>query len=191
MLRLFVAVTVFSIVAGGLLAAVKDATYEKIEIQQIKFVKGPALEKILAGCSNKPLEDRFRIKEGEYDIEFYVGEFEGERNTIAFETTGKGYDGDIGVMVAFKLDNDEIAGMAVTTHSESPGLGARAKTDPSFGEQFKGMTVNGNFSIKADGGDIDALSGATITSRGVAATVKESIDIYKALKNKIIKEING
>jgi electron transport complex protein RnfG len=190
MIKLFVVVAVFGAVAGGVLAAVKGATEEKIEMQQLKFVKGPAIDKILKGSSNVPLDDRFKLKFDEKEIVFFIGEFEGKRNTVAFETIGKGYGGDIGVMVAFNLDNDEIVGMDVTTHSESPGLGSRAKTDPSFSDQFKGMTIDGNFSIKAEGGDIDALSGATVTSRGVAATVKESVDIYKGLKDKILEEIS-
>ena len=104
---------------------------------------------------------------------------------------GKGFGGDIGIMVAYNLENDEIVGMAVTTHSESPGIGSRAQTDPSFSKQFKGMTINGKFAVKADGGDIDALSGATVTSRGVAAGVKESVDTYKRLKERILKKINA
>jgi electron transport complex protein RnfG len=191
MIKLFVIVALFSTVSGGVLATVNEATKDKIELQELTFVKGPAIDNILSGCSNNPLNDKFKLKDGEKEIDFFIGEFDGKRNTIAFETIGKGFGGDIGMMVAFNLDNDEIVGMAVTTHSESPGLGSRAKTDPSFSEQFKGMTIDGKFAIKADGGDIDALSGATVTSRGVAAAVKDSIDIYKRLKDKIIKEINS
>lgn len=191
MIKLFVIVALFSTVAGGVLAAVNKATKDRIELQELTFVKGPAIENIMSGCSNNPLDDRFKLKDDEKEIDFFVGEFNGKRNTIAFETIGKGFGGDIGIMVAYNLENDEIVGMAVTTHSESPGIGSRAKTDPSFSEQFKGMSINGKFAVKADGGDIDALSGATVTSRGVAAAVKESVDIYKDLKDKIIKKINA
>ena len=191
MIKLFVIVALFSTVSGGVLATVNDATKDRIELQELTFVKGPAIDNILSGCSNNPLDDKFKLKDGEKEIDFFIGEFDGKRNTIAFETIGKGFGGDIGMMVAFNLDNNEIVGMAVTTHSESPGLGSRAQTDPSFSKQFKGMPIDGKFAIKADGGDIDALSGATVTSRGVAAAVKDSIDIYKRLKDKIIKEINS
>jgi electron transport complex protein RnfG len=79
-------------------------------------------------------------------------------------------------------------GVAVTTHSESPGLGARAKTDPSFVEQFRGLPVTELPKVKADGGKIDAISGATVTSRGVCATVAHAMEIYKRLKTTIAEK---
>lgn len=191
MIKLFVIVAIFSTIAGGVLAAINEATKDRIELQELAFVRGPAINNILSGCSNNPLDDRFKLKDGKKEIDFFVGEFDGKRDTVAFETMGKGFGGDIGIMVAYNLENDEIVGMAVTTHSESPGIGSRAQTDPSFSKQFKGMTINGKFAVKADGGDIDALSGATVTSRGVAAGVKESVDTYKRLKERILKKINA
>ena len=191
MIKLFVVVTLFSCVAGGLLAGVRGATQEKIEIQQLKFVKGPTIDLIMEGCSNKPLDDRFKIKDGEKEIDMFVGEFDGKRNTIAFESFGKGFGGDLGVMVAVNVERDEIVGIGVTTHSETPGVGSRAKTDPAFTAQFKGMSINDPFKVKPDGGDIDALSGATITSRGVCAAVMDSAETYKRLKDEILKKIKA
>jgi electron transport complex protein RnfG len=191
MIRLFVVVALFSAVAGGLLATVRGATQERIELQQLTFVKGPTIDRIMEGCTNKPLDDRFKIKDGEKERDFFVGEFDGKRNTVAFEVFGKGFGGDIGVMVAVNVENDEIVGIGVTTHSETPGLGARAKTDLSFSDQFKGMSLKDPFKVKSDGGNIDALSGATVTSRGVCAAVTEASDIYKSLKDKIMKNIKA
>ncbi|PKN28861.1 MAG: electron transporter RnfG, partial [Deltaproteobacteria bacterium HGW-Deltaproteobacteria-21] len=62
MLKLFMAVVIFSGASGGLLATLRGATQEKIESQQIKFVKGPAIQEILTGASNDPLTARFKIK---------------------------------------------------------------------------------------------------------------------------------
>ena len=191
MIKLFVVVALFSMVAGGLLAGIKVATEDRIELQQLTYVKGPALEQILAGCTNKPLDDRFKIKDGEEEIDFFVAEFDGKRSTVAFEAFGTGFGGDIGVMVAVNLDNDEIVGIGVTTHSETPGLGSRAKTDPSFSKQFQGLSINDSVKVKSDGGNIDAISGATITSQGVCAAIMASADIYKRLKNEILKNIKA
>ncbi|NLA75247.1 MAG: FMN-binding protein, partial [Deltaproteobacteria bacterium] len=99
------------------------------------------------------------------------------------------FGGNIGVMVAFNVEKDELAGIGITTHSETPGLGSRAKTEPSFREQFKGIPVNREIKVKSEGGDIDALSGATVTSKGVCAGVDNSIEIYKRLKDEILKNI--
>jgi len=78
--------------------------------------------------------------------------------------------------------------MSVTTHSETPGLGSRAKDDPSFREQFKGLSIVEPVKVKPDGGQIDAVSGATITSRGVCQGVSDSAEFYERLKPQIVEQ---
>ena len=191
MIKLFIAVTLFSAFAGGLLAAVRVGTFERIEYQKLKFVKGPTILQILDGCSNDPLADRFKISDGGIERDFYIGEFDGKKNTVAFESFGKGFGGDIGVIVAINLENDEIVGVGVTTHSETPGIGARAKTEPTFSAQFKDMLIKEPFKVKTDGGKIDALSGATVTSRGVCAALDDLAKIYARLKNEILQKMKA
>ncbi len=188
MLKLFLVVTLFGALSGGLLAGVRAATKDRIEYQQIKFVKGPAIQEILKGCSNDPLTTRFKIKDGKDERSFFVGVFEGKPNTVAFETSGRGYGGDIGVVVAVNIENDQIVGVGVTTHRETPGVGSRAKTDVKFGTQFKGQPIGEPFKVKADGGKIDALSGATVSSRGVCGAVVSSGEIYRRLKSSIVEK---
>ena len=189
MLKLFIAVDVFSCLSGGVLAAIQNVTKERIEYQQLKFVKGPTIKKIMEGCSNDPIIDRLRIVDEAKKIDLFIGEFEGKRNAVAFETFGKGFGGVMGVIVGVNLENDEIIGVGVTTHSETPGVGSRTKTDPDFVAQFKGLSIIEPFKVKADGGQIDALSGATISSRGVCGAVVEAGEIYKKLKPTIIEKI--
>jgi electron transport complex protein RnfG len=185
MIKLFLAVVIFSSVAGLVLAAVKSGTQERIELQQLKYVKGPAILQILDGCSNDPLKDRFKIKDGDVERSFFVGVFDGKPDVVAFETSGGGFGGDIGVMTAVNLDTDKLVGVGVTTHSETPGVGSRTKTDPSFSKQFKGLPIKANFKIKGDGGDVDALSGATVSSKGVCAALTKTAEIYGRLKSEI------
>jgi electron transport complex protein RnfG len=189
MLKLFIAVALFSTVSGGLLAVVRDVTASKIEYNKLQYVQGPAIKSILEGCSNDPLSDNFNIPDGKEERKFFIGEFDGKRNTIAFETFATGFGGQIGVMIAVNLDSDELVGIGVTTHSETPGLGSRAKTDPAFAAQFKGKSILNPFQVKADGGEIDALSGATVTSRGVCGALMEASEIYKRLKPEIQKKL--
>ena len=163
----------------------------KIEYQELKFVKGPTLKEIMEGCSNDPLSDRFTLKDGDTERSFFVGEFDGKRNTVALETFGKGFGGNIGVLVAINVDEDKLVGVGVTTHSETPGVGARTKTDPAFREQFKGMPLDSQFKIKTDGGDIDALTGATVSSTGIAGAVFEATEIYKRMKTEIVNKLKG
>jgi electron transport complex protein RnfG len=188
-IKLFVIVAIFSAVAGLALAAVEGATKEKIEQQVWKYVTGPAVEKLFEGCTNNPKEDKFVIQDGGEDIKVFVAEFDGVRNIIAFEASGKGFDGKIGVMVGFDLKKDELIGMRVTTQKETPGVGSRATSDTAFIEQFEGMSIESGFKVRSDGGDIDALSGATVTSRGVSAGVTDSVEKYKRLKDEILKNM--
>lgn len=191
MIRLLVVIAVFSAVSGGLLAAIQSGTKERIEYQQLKFVKGPTIQQILEGCSNDPLVDRFKLPDGKEERTFFVGKFNGQANTVALETFGKGFGGDVGVIVAVNVENDEIVGIGVTTHSETPGVGSRAKTEPSFSAQFKGQPIKEPFKVKADGGQIDAVSGATVSSRGVCGAVVESAEIYMRLKKNIMEKVKA
>jgi len=191
MIRLFVTVAVFSTFSGGLLAAIQSGTKERIEYQQLKFVKGPTIQQIMEGCSNDPLVDRFKLIDGKEQKNFFIGMFDGKANTVALESFGKGFGGNLGVIVAVNIENDKIVGIGVTTHSETPGVGSRAKTDPNFSAQFKGLPIKDPFKVKSDGGQIDALSGATISSRGVCGAVVDSANIYTRLKPEIIKKLKA
>ena len=187
-IRMIVVLAILAACGGALLAGVKSGTAAKIEYQQLKFVKGPAIIEILEGCTNDPLIDRFKIKDGEVERGFYVGVFDGKANAVAYETSGKGFGGDVGIMVGVNIETDELLGMGVTTHAETPGLGSRAKDDPSFRAQFKGLSITEPFKVKPDGGQIDAVSGATVTSRGVCAGVTDSSAFYSKLKPQIIEQ---
>ncbi len=189
LLRLFAAVTIISLVSGGLLAAVKSGTQERIEYQQLKFVKGPVLKAIFKDASNDPLADRLKIPLDKGEVNCFVGVFNGKKNTVAIEGFGKGFGGDIGVLVAINVENDQILGVGVTTHSETPGLGSRAKEDPAFAAQFKGKPITDPFKVKADGGQIDALSGATVTSRGVCGALLSVSEAYQRLKPAILQKL--
>ena len=75
---------IFAACSGGLLATLQNATEDRIEQQVLEFVKGPAIKTILEGCSNNPLADRFKVADGEIERNFYIGEFDGKKNTVAW-----------------------------------------------------------------------------------------------------------
>jgi len=188
-----VVLTVLSAFSGGLLSGLRNATAARIEIQQLKFVKGPAIKSILKGVSNDPIADRFTLQDGDMVRKFFVGKFDDKANTVVLESSGKGYSGDVGLMVAVNMEDDTIVGAAVTTHSETPGLGAMAKDNPSFVSQFKGLPIEETFKVTNDGGKVNAMSGATITSRAVCAAATQTGRIYQKLKPQLsekLKEFN-
>jgi len=188
MISMVVVLTLLSAFSGGLLAAVRTGTKDKIEQQVLKFQKAPAVKQILSDVSNDPLQDRFKIMDNGQELTFFVGKYDGQPKAVTFETSGKGFGGNIGLMVGINIESDEIIGICVTTHSETPGVGSRAKDDPAFASQFAGMTMDKKFAIKKDGGDIDAISGATVTSKGVCVAAKQAQDIYTRLKPEIRKQ---
>ena len=193
LIKMVVVLTVLAVLSGGLLSGLRNATAARIEVQQLKFVKGPAIKAILKGVSNDPIKDRFAIQDGETERKVFVGKFDDKANTVVLESFGKGYGGDIGLMVGINMEDDTIVGAGVTTHSETPGLGATAKDDPGFVSQFKGLSINDAFKVTADGGQVNAMSGATITSRAVCAAATETGGIYQRMKPQLtekLKEFN-
>jgi electron transport complex protein RnfG len=69
-------------------------------------------------------------------------------------------------------------------------MGAKAKSDPSFVSQFKELPIDQPIRVTADGGSINAISGATITSRAVATAAAEAGELYNKMKDQITTEAN-
>jgi electron transport complex protein RnfG len=191
MIKMVVVLTVLSAVSGGLLAYLRSATAAQIERQELEFVKGPAIRQILAGATNDPVNDRFKLDVDGKPLSFFVGVFDGSPNTVVFEVAGKGFADAIGLMVAVNVETDKVAGVAVTTHKETPGLGAQAKEDPAFAAQFVGLPVDKPVKVSKDGGSISALSGATITSRGVCDAATDALGQYRELKPRILEQVQS
>jgi electron transport complex protein RnfG len=191
MIKMVIVLTILSFFSGGVLAYLRNSTQERIDNQVLEFVKGPAVRAIFEGATNDPIKDRFSIKDGETERTFFVGVFDGEPVGVAFETSGKGYGGDVGLMVGIDVKNNVLMGVGVTTHAETPGMGAKAKSDPSFVSQFKDLALGEPFKVTVDGGSINAISGATITSRAVTAAATDAENMYQKLKSQIADNLKG
>ena len=70
-IKLFLIVAIFSAGAGLALAYVQDITKEQIEQQEIKYVKGPAIKALFEGCTNDPMTDRKKLKDGDKEIDIF------------------------------------------------------------------------------------------------------------------------
>jgi electron transport complex protein RnfG len=191
MIKMVIVLTALSIISGGSLAGLKEFTAPLIENQEMNLVKGPAIRKIMEGSDNDPVAENFRFKitDGDQDRNIFVGVFNGEANTVALEALATGFADKIGIIVAFNVTDDSILGLGVTTHKETPGLGANAKSDPAFAAQFKGKPINSPIQVTNDGGDISALSGATITSRAVCKGAMQAIETYTKLKPQLLEKL--
>jgi electron transport complex protein RnfG len=187
MIKMVVVLTILSSLSGGVLAYVKESTKEQIEMQVLQLVKGPAIQAIFDEATNDPVADRFSIEDGDKKLDFFVAKIDGKQ-MIALETFGKGYGGDIGLVVAIDVADDKIYGVGVTTLSETAGLGSKAKEDPKFAAQFAGVDVKGPIEV---GNPINALSGATITSGAVCSAATEAGEIYERLKPQIQAQLQA
>lgn len=112
------------------------------------------------------------------DFTYYTALQGGEVGGYIFVTSAKGYGGDVSVMTAVACDGSIIAIEVLSASDETPGLGANA-TKSEWWEQFKGMS--GEIKVNKDGGEVDALTGATITSRAVASAVDTALKYFESL----------
>ena len=96
----------------------------------------------------------------------------GQEGYTAEGTCKDGYGGDITLMVGFKKDKKTVISYKVLAASETPGLGMKLKT-PEFADQFKGKDGRA-LKVKKDGGEIEAITSATITSRAVCKAIEDA-----------------
>ena len=116
-------------------------------------------------------------KTGEAELPVFV--FKNGRTVVPIY--GAGLWGPIWGFISFESDNVTMAGAYFDHESETAGLGAKIKDDPTFQAQFVGKTANfadANVVDIAKGGEIDAISGATMTSKGLDAAIDTWLAAY-------------
>ena len=100
----------------------------------------------------------------------------------AVQVAPGGFDGEILMMVGVDKAGN-VLGIDIISHTETPSLGAEAAADNAKGEAFRSQFVglDGGFAVNKDGGQIDALTSATITSRAVVTGVNAAVEYVKSL----------
>ena len=96
----------------------------------------------------------------------------GEEGYTAEGRSSEGYGGDIVLMVGFKKDKKTVISYKVLQATETPGLGMKLKM-PEFADQFVGKDGS-SLKVKKDGGEIEAITSATITSRAVCKAIADA-----------------
>ncbi len=114
------------------------------------------------------------------DVTGYLATENGKPEGCVIITAAKGYGGDVQVMVGFDM-NRTVTGVSVLSHSETPGLGANA-ANPAFLDQFTGSADAGSLAVAKDGGSVDAVTAATISSRAVTGAVNMAAEQFDQLK---------
>lgn len=95
-----------------------------------------------------------------------------------------GYSGQIEIMMGVD-DAGVISGVRILRHAETPGLGANYAAPELLDEFYKGRAVGGNWKLTKDGGEIDAVTGATVTGRAIADAIESGLQIYQIDKARI------
>ena len=101
--------------------------------------------------------------------------YKGE-NGYALEVLPSGFDNTITMMVGVDYEG-KVLGISVVSHTETAGLGAVAAAQTSAGEAFRSQFVgkSGSVAVNKDGGELDAITGATITSRAICVGVNAAL----------------
>ena len=113
-------------------------------------------------------------------FEYYVSENGGVPAAYAVKSTTVGFGGPLTLMVGI-LPDGTVYNTSVLTCNETPGLGAKCTSDAAFMNQWKGLSPDKVIKVKKDGGDIDAITASTITSRAYSLAVSNAVEFVKSL----------
>lgn len=161
------------LVCSGILAGIYAVTAEPIEKTNAALLKASISAVLPEGGE---LSEAKPVTVGGQESEYYESVKDGQVQAFAVKSTTVGFGGPLVLMVGI-LPGGTIYNTSVLSHSETPGLGAKCTSDEHFYGQFKGFdAVNGNLSVKKDGGDLDAITASTITSRAYALAVKNAVE---------------
>ena len=170
--RLTITLLLITAVVAALLAAVNSVTAPRIAAQNEEKTQA-AVEAVLPGGGQQV----------DYtDDTGLVGKvYKGDAG-YAVEVMPSGFNGTVTMMVGVGTDG-KVLGISIVNHTETAGLGAVAAAQTTAGSAFRDQFVgmSGNVSVKKDGGQVDALTGATITSRAVCSGVNAALSVAAAL----------
>lgn len=157
----------FLMIVSGLAALALTGTYlytaPRIEAQKI-IERQMALKEVL------PQAESFKEVRTKTEI-YYLGlNKKGQKVGFVFAVAAKGYAGKIEMLVGIDKSG-KVAGVKIENQKETPGLGSQA-AEPKFLNQFKGKSSNDALKAKKD---IQAITGATITTQAVCEGVREAL----------------
>ena len=165
-LRIALMLLLITSVMAAALAAVNQFTEPMIAAYQAEKTQ-KAIEMVLPGGGE---EISFTDASG------MVSTVYASETGYAVEVNPVGFDGAITMMVGIDTQGN-VLGIRVISHTETAGLGAVAAAETSAGEDFRGQFVgmNGMLAVTKDGGTVDSITGATITSRAVCAGINAAL----------------
>ena len=181
--NMVLSLSVITFIASGLLASSYTLTKEPIAKAQ-KDKQSNAIKEVLPNKQaivGEKVEIRLQGKEIPFVIypSFLNEEFVG----AAIQTySNDGYSGKIEIMVGIDKEGT-ISNYTILTSNETPGLGSKASQwfkTPKNDQDIRGKNPGKvNFTVKKDGGDIDAITASTISSRAFLASIRDAFEAFK------------
>jgi len=165
-------------VASGLLGYMNKITVGPIAESKLK-TKLEAIKQVVPEFNNNPSEEKYVIPSDLGELECFPAKKDGVLVGTAINTiTKKGFSGTILLMVGLKPDGTLI-NTSILDHRETPGLGSKM-TEPKFKDQFIGKNPGTDkIKVRKDGGDVDAITAATISSRAFCDAIMRAYDAYR------------
>ena len=184
--NMVLSLTLVTIVAAVLLGGLYLLTEEPIEIQKRQKQQN-AITSVLP-----PLQGlTIAAPEQQDDMTIYKGYVEDQWVCTAVETSENGFGGKFKLMVGFDRDGN-ISGYEVLEHQETPGLGDKMtqwfKTDKNHQSILGSNPDNRKFEVSKDGGEVDAITAATISSRAFLKAVNKA---YTAVSDQPAEAVSG
>lgn len=160
-----------TLICSAVLAGVYAVTKEPIE-ETNKAILTASISKVLP--EGGEISDAQTCEVGGQPSECWFSMKDGQMVGVAVKSTVVGFGGPLTILVGI-LPDGTIYNTSVLSHSETPGLGAKC-TDENFFGQFKGWNPEQKkLLVKKDGGDVDAITASTITSRAYTLAVQNAL----------------
>jgi Na+-translocating ferredoxin:NAD+ oxidoreductase subunit G len=172
--NMVMSLTLISLVASACLGFVYEFTKEPIELSNLNK-KLEAIKQVVPEFNNNPDKEMYKLPTGEGDsLEVYPAKKDEVLVGYAVNTfTKKGFSGNISLMTGFKPDGT-IVNITVLEQKETPGLGTKM-AEPKFKDQFNQKNpADFSLKVKKDGGPVDAITAATISSRAFCDAVQRA-----------------
>jgi len=189
--RLAIVLTLICGLAAGALSTLKFSLGPKIERQNDLNIRGPALAELFNEPAEKLLNNKIKLTIDEETYPIFYTRQNGTISGLAVEAPGHGgYGGDVFIMIGIDLETESLLGMEIVRHSETPGVGSQIEKE-SFRKQWKNIPVPQKMGLRSDGGTIDAISGATYSSRAVMDGTNRILQLIQEHKDEIFQQIQG
>jgi H+/Na+-translocating ferredoxin:NAD+ oxidoreductase subunit G len=182
--NMVLSLTLISLGASACLGFVYELTKGPIELSTLNK-KLEAIKQVVPDFDNNPNNEMFRLPTGQGDsLDIYPAKKNGEITGYAVSTySSTGFSGNISLMAGFRPDGT-IINITVLSQKETPGLGNKM-TEPEFKDQFRDKNpADFKLKVQKDGGQVDAITAATISSRAFCDAVQRA---YNTLKKGGIK----